>query len=1076
MTRKPNRPFLRPSRLWKTAILVTSACLMVHYWGVVHSGLVENSGTDSETAQIIRWVIYLRLYGTSSVSNSVFVCADSDLPWEHVCIIGNAQKEADAVRTHSMWNNQIPSFWFVWGEPISNPDSRPIPYPSNVHLVQTGEKKSSADGILYLLNVARENYDCEYIFTHDDDLSFYVKDEKDSRSLHQVLSDILLKYQPAVAGFPWTVGDSTVASMKSIAEHYKGAEVSPLTGFDSGMVLYHKSIVDFFIPYSPRGEGGFTGHWSLCAHFINLFAPHIFRGNAIRINAIGYTNLISFDNVPEEERSQPKVLKNGLISHGESRHPYEYHMNEHLKIFLSNGMKNRQQRWGRDMGMQDLVWNVELAPQYFTMLQLSADRKRHRSFDRWQSKNKWIRDSYSDHELNDFLDGVEADGRDFSFVIHIFTLNRQESFDKLWASINQAYRIHRPVSFHVHLDSGKADNNAPFFFYVEHLRGLVSPHGPVHISVSSSPKGLRGNIMDAWTPTSSNEYGIFLEDDISVSRHFLEFAEQMVSRYLHPRGTPGSTTKCIGISLYNQKFDEVNDKDWSLSTGPLHHPYLLQQPQSWGAVYAPEAWNDFRKWFFAQPPDFNPLIPNSMTNRWLKTKSWKKFLIRYMYAKGKFMVYPNIPGFLSLTTNRLEVGTNDKAQKGPYRDLMLKRFNVPLLDLTRIADSGLDRENIEYLKSVTTRDSGGKVRLDLHLTAAESAKTKLSNSLDQITPFFPSSRSKTSADLPPMDKLRVFNAYFGEVADFHALMEGITPKSFDKCTLILEPQHQDTKILMDQLQHYHIVSQLDAIFVVWDPIFGKAPQVNAPSRSKPKKRNKRRKKLQYDFQVPIEFIIPDTSSLSFKYKSITTADIQTDCIISASTEWRIPHYELDFAISMFQGHFFNHLIGFNPRGHSHVPSSGGSGEWSYVPGKSRNAVSLLATGFVHHRNYLGMSSSTFDRISDAASGEGWKEREDIMLNMIIANATNMGPVVIESPGLHPTNSSWRNEAVQAREICLGRFQKEVFKGVMPLRYSKNGFEPPKRVLKKIHGVEYPEQVTPALKKLLSVQSLDSLAE
>ncbi|KAJ3243228.1 hypothetical protein HDU78_000688 [Chytriomyces hyalinus] len=1072
MTRKAHRPFLRPSRLWKAALLIASVCLMVHYGGVVNSGLVESTGFDSDF---------------SNSPNQT-----TALPWEHVCIIGNAQKEADAVRTHSMWNNQIPSFWFVWGEPISSGDSRPIPYPSNVHLVHTGEKKSWADGILYLLNIARQNYDCEYIFTHDDDLSFYVKDEKNSGSLHQVLSEILLKHQPAVAGFPWAVGDSTIATMKSISEHYKGAEVSPLTGFDSGMVLYHKSIVDFFIPYSPRGEGGFTGHWSLCAHFINLFAPHIFRGNAIRINAIGYTNLISFDNVPEEERSQPKVLKNGLITHGESRHPYEYHMNEPLKIFLSNGMKNRQQRWGRDMGLQDLVWDVKVAPHYSTLLQLSADPKKHRSFDRWQvlkgieefydlhhpilSKNKWIRDSFSDHELNEFFDGIESKGRDFSFVIHIFTLNRQESFDKLWASINQANRIHRPVSFHVHLDSGKADNNAPFFFYVEHLRGLVSPHGPVQISVSSSPKGLRGNIMDAWTPTSSNEYGIFLEDDISVSRHFLEFAEQLVARYLHPRGTPGSTAKCIGISLYNQKFDEVNDKDWRVSTGSLHHPYLLQQPQSWGAIYAPEAWNDFRKWFFAQPPDFNPLIPNSMTNRWLKAKSWKKFLIRYMYSKGKFMLYPNFPGFLSLTTNRLEVGTNDKAQNGPYRTMMLKRFNVPLLDLTRIGDCGLEIESVKYLKSVSTRDSDGLVRLDLHLTATDGTTSKLPNSLDQITPLLPSARSKTSPNLPQMDKLKVFNAYFHEVPDFQALTEGITPKSFDKCTLILESQHQDTKALMDQLHHYHLVSALDVIFVVWDPTFGKPPQVNAPSRSKPKKRNKRRKKPEYDFQVPIEFIIPHTSNLSSKHKSIANADIQTDCIISASTEWRIPHYELDFAISMFQGHFFNHLIGFNPRGHSHVPSSEASEEWSYVAGKSQNAVSILANGFVYHRKYLGMTSSAFNRISGAASDEGWRECGDVLLNMLIANATKMGPVVIESPGLPPTNSTWSNEAVQTRANCLSQSQKEVFQGVMPLKYSKSHFEPPKRILKKVYGVEYPEQVTPALKKLLSVDSLHALAE
>ncbi|TPX76995.1 hypothetical protein CcCBS67573_g01747 [Chytriomyces confervae] len=426
MTRKAHRPFLRPSRLWKAALLIASVCLVVHYWGVVNSGLVESTGIDGPSmgTRVHHWQRAERRRCSSNAFNVE--------------------------------------------------QSNPIPL--------TGEKKSWADGNLYLLNNARENYDCEHICTHDDDLSLNAKDEKDARGLHQVLSELLLKYQPAGAGFLWAVGDSTIATMKSISERYQGAEVSPLTGFDSGMVLHHT--------YSSGGDV----------------------------------------------------------------------------------------RWV----LQDLAWDVEVAPQYSTLVQLSADPKKHRSFDRWQ------------------------------------VLKRIEEF-----------------------------------------------------------------------------------------------------------------------------YD-------------LHHPILSK-------------------------------------NTWIR---------------GRILPFPCSKGEVILM----------------FLLLKLIKSGVMLL------------------------------------------------------------------------------------------------------------------------------------------------------------------------------------------------------------------------------------------------------------GKSQNAVSILANGFVYHWKYLGMTSSAFDRISGAASDEEWTECNDVLLNMLIANATKMGPVVIESPGLPPINSTWSDEAVQTRANCLSRYQKEVFQGVMPLKYAKSHFEPPKRILKKVYGVEYPEQVTPALKKLIFVDCLDSLAE
>ncbi|KAJ3016056.1 UNVERIFIED_CONTAM: hypothetical protein HDU68_012451, partial [Siphonaria sp. JEL0065] len=871
-----------------------------------------------------------------------------------------------------------------------------------------------------------------------------------------------------MVGFPWTVGDTTLEGMKGLAEKFKDSEVSPLTGFDSGMILYHKSIIDFFIPYTPRGEGGFNGHWSLCAHFLTLFGPNLFHGAAIRVNALPYTNLISFDNVPEDERKPTKVSKNGLILHAESRHPYEYHMNAPFRTFLSNGMINRQQRWGRDMTEYDVLWRVEIPDDPLTLQSLQKDPLIHKTINKWTilkrltnfydishpivSQNKWLRQQFTDPELTQYLQNRSSNGLDFSFVIHIFTLNRKESFDKLWTSINQANQIRHPVSFHIHLDTLESDNNAPFFFYIQHLQSLVSNHGKITVSVNSKHKGLKQSIMDAWTPADSREYGIFLEDDVSVSPHFLEFAEQMVERYLSPRGGVGYSSKCIGVSLYNQRYDEVNERDWTISTTPNYTPYILQQPQSWGAVYSPDAWNDFRKWFLAQPPSLDPFIPNSLTNRWLKSKSWKKYLIRYMYAKGKFMIYPNFPGGLSFTTNRLEVGTNDKVSGGAQRKLMLQRFNVPLLDLERVQESSVGEEGLKYLEKVSVKKDG-RVRLDLtssFLLDSRKDVEVMEVGLEIIKPLLPGALIRKSSHLSPMNKLDIYNVHFKKVNQVGDLLNGITPKSFDKCTLILEAS--SASALVSTLQHYHLFVHLDSILVVWNskdhPPVLKAPKRNA---------KKTRKKIQYDYKVPIDVIKPSVYSPNNLFKAYS--HIGTDCIIVSDTKLWVVHDQLNFAVSLFQGHFFNNLIGFSRAGHSH---SRAGRKWEYI-GANNGPISFLeVSGVVFHRKYLELYSSSFYAIGRKIV-EDVGECGGVLLNMLIARETRKGPVIINTYG----NSSLEisSEVAATRSGCFNEFFEKVFDGKMNMKYTTSKFQAPKPTLKRsMKVIEYPDEASPSFKQ------------
>ena len=74
---------------------------------------------------------------------------------------------------------------------------------------------------------------------------------------------------------------------------------------------------------------------------------------------------------------------------------------------------------------------------------------------------------------------------------------------------------------------------------------------------------------------------------------------------------------------------------------------------------------------------YDPLVPNLVgINRWPHERSWKKYLVRYMVETGSFMLYPHLSGDLSLSTNHMEMGSND-LRKG--LSALFEQYRVPLL-------------------------------------------------------------------------------------------------------------------------------------------------------------------------------------------------------------------------------------------------------------------------------------------------------------------------------------------------------------------------------------------------------------
>lgn len=72
--------------------------------------------------------------------------------------------------------------------------------------------------------------------------------------------------------------------------------------------------------------------------------------------------------------------------------------------------------------------------------------------------------------------------------------------------------------------------------------------------------------------------------------------------------------RLAAISLYNLRYNEAIESFVEVDNN--HSPYIYQQPQSWGAVYLPEPWRQFKSWMKNFPWKQDPVVPNSLTNRW----------------------------------------------------------------------------------------------------------------------------------------------------------------------------------------------------------------------------------------------------------------------------------------------------------------------------------------------------------------------------------------------------------------------------------------------------------------------------
>lgn len=309
---------------------------------------------------------------------------------------------------------------------------------------------------------------------------------------------------------------------------------------------------------------------------------------------------------------------------------------------------------------------------------------------------------------------ASADVARYRLVVHVFTYCRLAGLERLLKSLAGADYNGDTVALRVFIDhpkkNAKPRDTADHRTTLKFLDSLRWAHGPLTLHRRQANAGLKRSIIEAWYPASMDEAGAFFEDDIEVSPLWYVWATRALAEYAPPppapaddataaddntearhghggaahRAKPGSkhAGKLLGVSLFRPIHDELSGHGCVVAND--FSPFALQQPCSWGAVYLPGPWRRFRGWYDAHASepaelrdDNDPRIDPS-SNTWPSESSWKKYLIKLMYESGWFMVYPNLPGRMVLSTNHL--------MKGEHNLPPRKLFELPLLTDRRVDD------------------------------------------------------------------------------------------------------------------------------------------------------------------------------------------------------------------------------------------------------------------------------------------------------------------------------------------------------------------------------------------------------
>ncbi|KAI7883142.1 hypothetical protein K492DRAFT_205683 [Lichtheimia hyalospora FSU 10163] len=265
---------------------------------------------------------------------------------------------------------------------------------------------------------------------------------------------------------------------------------------------------------------------------------------------------------------------------------------------------------------------------------------------------------------------------DFTLKIILTTeKHHAESFMHLFESVHSAEYLGDRVDLMLYMESSSDARTQTT------VQGVQWEHGLRDIRHRIVPTERASMFVEAWYPSTNNEYAIILDDGMRLSPLFYIWAKYAILKYRYT--ATNRNDHLYGISLTAPRIlDTAADSDRQLFEAPSDNKaYLMQVAPSLGAaVYFPEHWREFHDYMNARVADHldkqlqHIQIPNLRSSQWIH--SWRRYMDELVYLRGNVMLYPNLDSGASFAT-RLELST-DHAHPTPVS--MVQLYTLPLVE------------------------------------------------------------------------------------------------------------------------------------------------------------------------------------------------------------------------------------------------------------------------------------------------------------------------------------------------------------------------------------------------------------
>ncbi|RRT72820.1 hypothetical protein B296_00021249 [Ensete ventricosum] len=240
----------------------------------------------------------------------------------------------------------------------------------------------------------------------------------------------------------------------------------------------------------------------------------------------------------------------------------------------------------------------------------------------------------------------------FTFIIKLLTFDRIDSLRRCLRSLAAADYAGDRVHLHVLVDHFRPANesSAPSVDRkLEESRRILDlidlfrwVHGEKIVHYRTANAGLQAQWLEAWWPSSDDEFAFVVEDDLELSPLYYKFLKRLILKYYYD---PANYDPSIyGASLQRPRF----------VAGMMIKPRLFLNLASF--------------------PLFVFLLCFQVTTGWYKRfgeRIWTPWFIKFIHSRGYYNLYTNFKQERALSISHRDSGVNYGKTAGPDSSLLV---------------------------------------------------------------------------------------------------------------------------------------------------------------------------------------------------------------------------------------------------------------------------------------------------------------------------------------------------------------------------------------------------------------------